>query len=255
MLPKPSDRSPCGETAAPPTIAQRLCAVPIGAEGPGRFRVAMADPCDIMAWTRSSRWCASGRPYIATERRPFGRRSRGTTAAPTNSARWLRRRCRPPKSSRSKSPAMKPRAPGWPTGLRDAGDRSAGPRLVDAAPFAGIAVRGEPTIHIAPGKDRVRIRFRVDGMRQERCELPVEAAVAPRLAHQDHVLHGHAERRVPQGRPAALILAQGEVRLPRLDLPASMARTWSCSVLDRSPRASACRRSGWTWRCWTCCWS
>ena len=222
---------PAAARLLPPSVAQRLCAMPIERTDIS-VSVAMADPYDIVALDEiQSLVQLPVDPYIATEegiREAIARNFGGTddigslvTEAMTSAdlqqlnnvgedtgSSWLANR------------------------LRDGGDRSAVVRLVDAI-FSRAIASGASDIHIAPGKDRVRVRFRVDGMLQEAMELPAELQCP--LVSRVKILASMdiAERRVPQDGRLALVLSQGEYDFRVSTYPSIHGENLVMRVLDR----------------------
>jgi len=226
----------------PPSIAQRLCAVPIERSDLA-VSVAMADPCDIVALDEiQSLVHLPVDPYIATEeaiREAIARNYGGTddigslvTEAMSSS-----------EIQQINTTAEDPAGAWLANRLRDGGDRSAMVRLVDALLSRAIA-SGASDIHIAPAKDRVRIRFRVDGMLQEAMELPVELQWP--LISRIKIMSSMdiAERRVPQDGRLALILAQGEYDFRISTYPCIHGENLVMRVLDRKASRISLQKIG-----------
>jgi len=216
------------------------------------YSVAMADPCDIMALDEiQSLVRLPVDPYIATEeaiREAIARNYGGTD----DIGSLVTEACRPPKSSRSKSPAMKPRAPGWPTGCETPGTGPRGPAR-GRAPFAGHRVRGERHPYRAgkrQGADPVPRRRHAAG--GDGAAGGAAVALVSRIKIMSSM--DIAERRVPQA-AGWRSSSRRRIRLPRLDLPVHPWREHGHARLDRKSSRISRRRSGWTWRCWSGCWS
>ena len=148
---------PAAAKLLPPSIAQRLCAVPIERSDLA-VSVAMADPCDIIALDEiQSLVRLPVDPYIATEeavreaiaRNYGGGEDIGSLVTEAMSSAEIQQA-----SVQGEDPANSWLA----TRLRDAGDRSAVVRLVDALLSRAIA-SGASDIHVAPGKSGVRFAF------------------------------------------------------------------------------------------------
>ena len=103
-------------------------------------------------------------------------------------------------------------------------------------------------IHIEPFEDRLRVRYRYDGVLHE-----AESAAAPpgrrdHLAHQDHGAAGHRRAAAAAGRPHQAGGARAGRRFPRLHRSRRCtARPWCCasSTAPRSrstTRGLGCRR-------------
>jgi len=214
-----------------PSVAQRLCAVAIERSDLA-VSVAMADPCDIVALDEiQSLLHLPIDPYIATEeaiREAIGRNFGSNDDIGSLISEAM-------SSSDMLQISISADEPGgaWLANrLKDAGDRSAVVRLVDAL-FSKAIAAGASDIHIAPGKDRVRVRFRIDGMLQEAMELPVELQWP--LVSRIKILSSLdiAERRVPQDGRLALILAQGEYDFRVSTYPCIHGENMVLRVLDR----------------------
>ncbi|HLJ55535.1 MAG TPA: GspE/PulE family protein [Chthonomonadaceae bacterium] len=225
-----------------PSVAQRLCAVPIERSDLA-VSVAMADPCDIVALDEiQSLVRLPVDPYIATEeaiREAIARNYGGVddigalvTEAMSSS------------EIQQMNAATDDQAGTWLANrLRDGGDRSAVVRLADALFSRAIAV-GASDIHIAPGKDRVRVRFRVDGMLQEAMELPIELQWP--LVSRIKIMSSMdiAERRVPQDGRLALVLAQGEYDFRVSTYPCIHGENMVLRVLDRKASRMSLQKIG-----------
>ena len=233
---------PAAAKLLPPAIAQRLCAVPIE-KSDLAVSVAMADPCDIVALDEiQSLVRLPVDPYIATEeaiREAIARNYGGVddigalVTEAMNSA----------EIQQINTPGDEGAGAWLANRLRDAGDRSAVVRLVDAL-FSRAIACGASDIHIAPGKDKVRIRLRVDGMLQEAMDLPVELQWP--LISRIKIMSSMdiAERRVPQDGRLALTLAQGEYDFRVSTYPCIHGENMVMRVLDRKSSRISLQKIG-----------
>ncbi len=224
--------------AADRPAARRSLPVPRRSPVRGPAHAALPAPRPRLAAGRSGRAPAAGRRGPARPVRPrLGRRRdragrsncwsacrssstrRWTGSTPTRSAPQRPRRT--PPASRSRRTRSGSRT--WPARRRSS-----------AWSTASSAVRSRPLasdIHIEPFEDRLRVRYRYDGVLHE-AESPAAAAHRrDHLARQDHGPARHRRAPAAAGRPHQDGRARPGGRFPRLHRPVALRRE------RRAPRA------------------
>ncbi|MFQ6097028.1 MAG: GspE/PulE family protein [Armatimonadota bacterium] len=194
--------------ALPERLIRRYRAIPLRIEG-DVLHVAMADPLDLFAINEMRLTSACKlRPYLATERDVEDAITR------MSDARASARQAIAELSAETQEE-------GEPSTdvLEQMIEDSPIVRLVDSI-VAGATDAGASDIHLEPGPDAMRVRYRVDGLLQEAMTVPshLKAAVVSRVK----ILAGMdiAERRRPQDGHIVL-----RVRDVKYDLRVSTVRT------------------------------
>ena len=191
----------------------------------------------------------SARPVHARRRR---RRHRPARRAGSRGADRAGGRAGPPVSRRRSSRERRGRLPTPPLEddaerLKDLASEAPVIRLVNQIITRAVETHASD-IHIEPFEDRLRVRYRYDGVLHEADSPPLRLAAGDHLAHQDHGAARHRRAAAAAGRPHQAGGARPGGRFPRLHhRRRCMARPWCCASSTAPPWRSitpswGCRR-------------